>query len=132
VGEFELNQKKFGKYYFEGKDTTTYYEGYYENNRPLKGTVVYPDKVIEEPEFDLNGNIVRGVSKYKNGDRYEGPYLDDMREGVGKYYCAKTGDVYHGEFHRNQRHGQGTLLSENKKFRVVMREGEYVSIEEEE
>jgi hypothetical protein len=43
-------------------------------------------------------NKVKGTLFYRNGDRYEGPLLNDEHHGLGVYIYAK-GDVYTGNFH---------------------------------
>jgi hypothetical protein len=40
---------------------------------------------------------------------YEGNFLDDMREGVGKLTDRKTGAIYIGEFRRGLKHGFGSF-----------------------
>ena len=51
----------------------------------------------------------------KNGDIYEGEWLDDYRDGKGKL-TSKDG-IYEGEFKKNLRHGKGkyTWISGDRK-----------------
>lgn len=39
-----------------------------------------------------------GVLLCANGDRYEGHWLDDKKEGPGRYYYRSTNKVYEGEW----------------------------------
>ena len=50
--------------------------------------------------------------KYKSGDKYEGFWKDNKREGKGimKY---KNGDKYEGDWKDNKREGKGTLYYNN-------------------
>lgn len=52
-----------------------------------------------------------GVKMWTNGDRYEGGFKEDMKEGAGRYtWGAKSqwaGDLYAGEYRNDKRHGQG-------------------------
>ena len=44
-----------------------------------------------------------------NGDKYEGNYLNDKKNGEG-IYLWKTGDKYIGEFENDYRHGYGEMF----------------------
>lgn len=46
---------------------------------------------------------------YDNGDRYEGEWLNDKRNGRGKLWYTQ-GDVYDGEWIDDQRSGLGVLF----------------------
>ena len=39
-----------------------------------------------------------GVFRCANGDRYEGHWLDDQKEGPGRFFYLSTGKVYEGEW----------------------------------
>jgi hypothetical protein len=55
----------------------------------------------------------KGIKVMPNGDRYEGEFRDDYRDGRGIYvWGAKTpwsGDRYEGEYRRDHRHGWGVF-----------------------
>ena len=58
----------------------------------------------------------QGVTKtYANGDKYEGPFVDDKKHGQGILTFA-NGDKYEGPYVDDKRHGQGifTFASGNK------------------
>ena len=52
----------------------------------------------------------RGVKTWPNGDRYEGDFVDDRKEGVGAYSFGRgpsAGERYDGEWLADRRHGYG-------------------------
>ncbi|MCB9201736.1 MAG: hypothetical protein H6604_01625 [Flavobacteriales bacterium] len=46
---------------------------------------------------------------YSNGDVYEGNWVENKKQGFGKYTSASTGDVYEGNWVDDIRSGQGKL-----------------------
>ena len=46
---------------------------------------------------------------FKNGDTYEGEYMNGEHHGRGKYKCAGSCEFYDGQYSDGERHGQGTL-----------------------
>ena len=42
-----------------------------------------------------------------DGSRYEGSWIDNRRNGFGRYKYA-NGDIYEGDWYEHRRHGQGT------------------------
>jgi len=50
-----------------------------------------------------------GVCKYGNGARFEGEYVNDLKEGIGVYVAA-NGDEYHGTFVKDKIQGQGRFV----------------------
>jgi hypothetical protein len=49
---------------------------------------------------------VLGFYYFNNGDRYEGDWINNVKEGKGKCYYV-NGDVYEGEYKDNKRNGIG-------------------------
>lgn len=53
-----------------------------------------------------------GVFIFPNKSRYEGEYREEsgtpVRNGMGKFTCAVTGVVYHGEWNGDKMNGKGT------------------------
>ena len=50
----------------------------------------------------------RGQYTYKNGDRYDGDWVDDKRHGHGVFYYA-DGNRYDGDYVDDKRHGHGVF-----------------------
>ena len=50
-----------------------------------------------------------GICKYGNGARFEGEYVNDLKEGTGVYVAA-NGDEYHGTFVRDKIQGHGRFV----------------------
>ena len=44
-----------------------------------------------------------------NGDRYEGNFINDLRDGYGVYTFARLGDKYEGSFKEGRLHGEGIM-----------------------
>jgi len=51
----------------------------------------------------------QGTFIYLDGSKYDGSWVDDVREGFGIYHYV-NGDRYEGEWKEHQRHGQGTYF----------------------
>jgi hypothetical protein len=52
----------------------------------------------------------QGVKAWPNGDRYEGRFAEDKREGLGKYTWGTgpwRGESYEGPYVNDKRHGEG-------------------------
>jgi len=54
----------------------------------------------------------RGQYTYKNGDRYDGDWVDDKCHGHGVYYFA-SGNRYDGDWVDGKRHGHGVFYYAN-------------------
>eukprot|EP00928_Gymnodinium_smaydae_P019741 TRINITY_DN17593_c0_g1_i1.p1 TRINITY_DN17593_c0_g1~~TRINITY_DN17593_c0_g1_i1.p1 ORF type:complete len:1170 (-),score=191.75 TRINITY_DN17593_c0_g1_i1:88-3486(-) len=78
--------------------------GRYPVNRTLRGGDHYAGECIE-------GNVKDGQGKYAwaNGDVYEGQYVKDKREGVGRLSRQEEGEEYVGAFAADDFHGRGEL-----------------------
>lgn len=48
-----------------------------------------------------------GVMEFANGDRYEGGWLNNEKNGRGTYKYS-NGNKYEGEFKDNMKHGKGS------------------------
>lgn len=64
-----------------------------------------------------------GIVEYKNGERYEGDFENDLRNGKGEY-AYLDGSHYSGEFRNDQKEGKGTLKMLNSK---TLYEGYFLS-----
>ena len=60
--------------------------------------------------------ISHGLTRYANGDTYEGKWRFDQKHGRGKYiYCqgSPEGILYDGQWKHNVKHGKGTFYYRN-------------------
>ena len=55
----------------------------------------------------------QGYCVYKNGDRYEGNWKNDKKEGKGTYYFTQKGDIYKGYFLNDYPNGKGIYYYKN-------------------
>ena len=59
----------------------------------------------------INGKAEgKGICNFFNGDRYEGEWKDNKKEGKGVYYWNRSpwkGDVFEGEWKNNKKEGKG-------------------------
>lgn len=62
-------------------------------------------------EFRAGRKHGKGIKTWPSGDRYEGDFADDRKEGMGKYFWgprgASSGESYSGAYVNDQRHGEG-------------------------
>jgi hypothetical protein len=83
-------------------------EGKAEGQGTAKGSAMYVGG------FHLGKKHGRGVKTWPWGDRYEGDFVDDRKEGWGVYsWGARTlfaGDRYEGGFANDKRNGYGIYL----------------------
>ena len=47
--------------------------------------------------------------QYPNGDTYDGPFVNGVREGTGVYTYGETGNKYEGEWKNNLKNGIGKM-----------------------
>jgi hypothetical protein len=62
-------------------------------------------------EFRAGRKHGRGTKAWPNGDRYEGGFVEDRKEGTGVYVFGRgpwAGERYEGAFLGDRRHGHGT------------------------
>ena len=55
----------------------------------------------------------KGIEYYPNGERYEGDFRNDKKEGKGIYYHNEEpfkGDRYEGDFRNNIQEGKRCIL----------------------
>jgi len=103
---------------------------WFERFDPLKGAVHVEDdkyiikRIMKKAPHRTASDLVdtvplihgkkcgRGQYTYKNGDRYDGDWVDDKRHGHGVYYVA-NGDRYDGDFVDGKYHGHGVYYFAN-------------------
>ena len=62
-----------------------------------------------------NNNIGYGKIIYRNGDIYEGDFINNCFEGKDKYTFTNS-SIYEGDFINDKRHGIGKLVFKNGVF----------------
>ena len=72
---------------------------------------------IEEYDALYQGLPVLGPFKYKNGDTYEGQYMDGKRVGFGRLVDA-IGSVYEGYWENDQREYFGRFVSNDGDYYI--------------
>ena len=76
------------------------------------------------------GTWIWGENSSSTGDRYQGQWHDDQKHGHGKYFEV-NGDIYIGSFQNDQRHGTGIYQGVNgKTLNVVYDHDDLISSEE--
>jgi hypothetical protein len=62
-------------------------------------------------EFKAGRKHGRGIKTWPSGDRYDGEFVNDLREGTGTYTWGRhtpwAGEKYIGSYRNDWRHGQG-------------------------
>merc|ERR1719481_1163477 len=51
--------------------------------------------------------------KWQNGDRYEGDWIDGIRQGKGCYTSKSSGNKYDGEYNNDKKEGSGKYIWSN-------------------
>ena len=71
---------------------------------------------------DISG-LIYNSKEYENGDRYEGYFKEDKKEGFGKYYY-NNGNIYEGEFKNDIVEGKGIFnFNDGSKYVGLMKNG---------
>jgi hypothetical protein len=80
-------------------------EGLAEGYGEAKGVAEY------RGDFRAGRKHGKGIKTWPSGDRYEGDFVDDRKEGLGRYLwgprTASAGENYSGAYLNDQRHGEG-------------------------
>ena len=114
-----------GKMIYEEKKEE--FEGEWENDKEKngEGMIIYKDNINDNGIYI--GKLINskreceyGIMNYNNGDKYEGEFKNNLREGKG-IMNYNNGDKYEGEWKNNLREGKGIYYyNNNDKY-----EGEY-------
>ena len=62
-------------------------------------------------DFQSNQRQGYGIYRYRNGDFYEGDWVNGMKAGHGRSYTKNDDRIYDGQFKNNQKHGAGKILT---------------------
>lgn len=72
----------------------------------------------EQYKKSNSNNLITGYGlyHYKNGDEYEGMFINGKREGLGEYRYNKNKDIYIGQWQNDRKHGQGSFKLDSFDF----------------
>ena len=121
-GQF-VSDKKHGKGKIMYKQTGDVYEGEFKDDA-ITGDGVYKWANGESYKGSvLNGKMHgKGMYKWPDGGEYEGDYVHNLKEGKGRFRWA-NGKVFKGEFRNGKPNGKGVLMTNNKEYNVVFKNG---------
>jgi hypothetical protein len=90
-----------------------------------KAAIIYPDLEYYEGQIDSNGmKHGTGIYYYKNGQIYDGQFVEDNRVGKGKLQYP-DGCSYIGQFIENNANGHGIFTdAKNNRYRSIIDEDE--------
>jgi hypothetical protein len=108
-GSWEYDKKiGFGKMQFKEHPDFISFEGEWDNDKFIKGKVVYKNGEIYDGDFINEVKDGFGKLLYKKGQSYEGQWKNNKRDGEGTY-IFESGSVYIGQWVGGERHGHGIL-----------------------
>ena len=64
-----------------------------------------------------------GKYTYKNGQIYEGTYVNGIKEGLGKLISGDR--IYEGEFKNGKPDGEGVLTIKGKRYNIIYKDGKF-------
>ena len=108
VNKNELNNKIEGKGIFKLENENFYEDKLKKNLGVRKEMTRYADGDIFEGYFKDYSVEGKGILKRSNGDVYEGKFKKDLIEGKGIFRYA-NGDLYEGEFKEGKKEGKEIL-----------------------
>lgn len=50
---------------------------------------------------------------YYNGDKYQGEWVDDEKNGNGEYHYHSSSELYKGQWRNNKKNGHGEYIFSN-------------------
>ena len=118
-----INGNKYKGNIIDGKGEMDYFIGKYEGKGKI---IIFNDGIYKGILKDSKKECINGKMIYNNGDKFEGEFKNEIKEGKGKM-IYKNGDIYEGEFKNDKREGNGKM---NYKNRDIY-EGEYKNDERE-
>jgi hypothetical protein len=128
IGGFNLG-KKAGKGIFILNSLNIVIDGEFINDVITSGKVfnLNSELGLKKAIFDgswEDDSIKKGVYTYSENEFYEGEFLHEKRNGIGKYlYEDKS--FYLGSWKDNMKHGEGTFTDETgKEFKAIWKENE--------
>lgn len=87
------------------------YEGGCSADGLAEGRGVAVGVATYEGEFRAGRKHGKGIKSWSDGERYEGDFVDDAKQGVGTYVWGRetpwAGERYIGQYRADMRHGHG-------------------------
>ncbi len=97
------------------------FEGEWENDKEKNGVglIFYNDNINSYNNGIYKGKLKNskreceyGIMEYENGDKYEGEWKNDFKEGKGKM-IYNNGEKYEGEWKNDLKEGKGIMYYNN-------------------
>ena len=100
-----------GTYHY-ANNNNTYSGEWVKGKKSGKGKMEYGNGDVFEGEY-TEGEIVNGTFIFRNGEKYIGDFFLGKFQGKGTYYYL-NGDVYEGEWMNDMRNGEGKYIFNDK------------------
>jgi len=86
------------------------------------------NETYDGEKLDVNSTSINGygVYRYKNGDVYEGDFIEGKRHGLGEYVYSDQ-SYYRGEWENNCKSGRGVYCKKAKEFNGIWKENNFIS-----
>lgn len=88
--------------------TKIFENGDYENGKIVKGITIWPEGHRFEGTYDKKGNMAEGKFEWADGSKYEGEYKNGRRSGFG-VFISSDGYVYEGYYKNDRKNGMGKI-----------------------
>ncbi|HMR91050.1 MAG TPA: hypothetical protein PKC69_02000 [Chitinophagaceae bacterium] len=112
-----------GIYYYGTSKYALYKGGYKNGSRHGKGEMYFHTGDFFTGEW-ANDSLKNGAYYFGNGNRYEGAFAGNKREGKGKFYFL-AGSVYDGDFKDAKYDGKGTYTAKDFTYTGEFRDDKY-------
>lgn len=86
------------------------------------------NETYDGEKLDVNSTSINGygVYRYKNGDVYEGDFVEGKRHGLGEY-VYKDKSYYRGEWENDCKSGRGVYCKNGKEYNGIWKENNFIS-----
>ncbi len=86
------------------------------------------NETYEGEQLDYNSTSISGYGlySYKNGDSYEGDFVEGKRHGLGEYIYKDT-SYYRGEWENDCKSGRGVYVKNGKEYNGIWKDNNFIS-----
>jgi len=86
------------------------------------------DETYDGEKLNVNSTSINGYGKYKykNGDVYEGDFIESKRHGLGEYVYNDQ-SYYRGEWENDCKSGRGVYCKNEKDFNGLWKDNNFIS-----